>query len=123
MSVSPDGRRCTLKRCVSKRIDKEGMSESQTYDYSELYDFETELVYRNGAWRKVVKQIRYTKAFSAQLEKWHDEGIFHKYNEERRECFKDGDIVLVEGKTEIVYEYPKINIIFGIQQEFYDYTK
>jgi len=33
--VSPSGKTCRVRECIAKRIDKNGMSECQEYEYSE----------------------------------------------------------------------------------------
>jgi hypothetical protein len=33
--VSPSGKTCRVRECIARRIDKNGMSEAQEYEYSE----------------------------------------------------------------------------------------
>lgn len=108
-----EGKRVWIKRCVAKRVDNNGMSESQDYDYSELYEWEQELVFRNNHWREVTHQIEYI-----------DENMYSIHHSERMSHFDEhGRLNLIEGITKKVFSYPKVNIIFGSQREYYDFTR
>lgn len=118
LHVSKDGKRIKMQRCKATRIDNNGMSESQQYDYSELEGKLHDYVYRNGAWRIIVKQIVYTDDFCKKL----DNDEFRKNNTDDIWNKKTGELRLVEGKTRVQTTYPKIHILFGVQREYYDYS-
>lgn len=121
MKVSANGKHIIMQACNAKRTDSNGMSESQTYDYSELSGRDEEYVYRQGAWRCVINQIVYEKSFLNYLNK--------ESSETRTELSesvwdkKSGCLILEPGKTRIRTTYNKINVLFGVQREYYDFTR
>lgn len=110
MSVSEDGKRVVIQQYNAKRIDSLGMSECQDYEYKELNGFDETIVYRNGAWRKEIEEIEFIDHDSLS-------------REQIKSCFDEkGNIRVVEGLTKVVKRYPKINILFGVKKEYYDYS-
>ena len=116
-SVSEDNMSCKIRKCKAIRIDSNGISEIQDYTYEEVEtNPEIELVYRNGAWRHVNKQIVYTKD-------WAEKSIYEKkeagvWGPKSEEIWP----VLIEGITKIKKVFSKINIVFGVRNEYYDYS-
>ena len=82
IEVSPDFRSVTIQRYNPKRIDTDGIGDSQEYEYEELYPHTDHIVWKWNSWRLKVKRY--------------------------------------DGKPG--WEYPKINIVFGIRDEYYDYS-
>ena len=111
--VSEDGKQCKIRPCIATRIDKNGYyTESQDYKYEpNLEAKETLLVYRNGSWRREVKQIFWTdKAMKLS-------------GAERQKFLAEGEVSLtevIEGITFLKKSFPKINILFGTRREYLD---
>lgn len=81
-----------------------------------------EVVYRHNAWRKKVKVVQFTDEFM----KKHS---YHSYanflTAEQREAVYGNEVYpqnVVEGITEEVTEYLKINILFGVKDYYYDWS-
>lgn len=132
MSVSEDGKRVVIQQYLPERTDKNGMSESQDYSYTKLNGFNEVILWRNGAWRKECSKIlmveEYNVSFQAECLKRQSElGAAYKYQDVWNEMIKplfdeDGDMMLIEGKTKIQKSYPKVNILWGQKEEYYDYS-
>ena len=111
--VSEDGKQCKIRPCNSIRTDLHGYhSESQDYKYEPNLDAKEELlVYRNGSWRRVVKQILWT------------EEALKLSREERQKYFEKDEIDIgkvIEGITYLKKSFPRLNIIFGRRDEYRD---
>jgi hypothetical protein len=110
--VSDDKKSCKIQRCKAKRIDSNGMSESQDYDYSELEENSIEtLVFKWGSWRTCVKVVNYSD--------------YEKLTKDEIELCQDSDCLklkLIPGLTKETNVYNKINILFGVQREYHDYS-
>ena len=76
VEYDPIEKKVVLQRYAPKRVDKNGMSDAQKYEYDELVDSFVTLRYKWGAWRQ-----------QAPDGKW-----------------------------------PKVNVVFGVKREYYDYS-
>jgi len=111
--VSDDKKKCTIRRCDAQRIDNNGMDESQEYDYSKLLDYDINLIFRYGSWYSYAKVVEFID------EKIYDTTTF----EERQQYYnEDFELKLIDGVTKEKIVYTKINIKFGFQREYYDYS-
>ena len=113
MSVSEDLKTVVVRQYNPKRTDNLGMSESQEYSYlpEDLNPCEETLVWKWGAWRKVSKKIMFTKEYSKTI------GPSWFKSEDYQNCYdENGNLKLIEGKTHVVTEYDKVNIIWGTRQ-------
>ena len=122
MSISEDGKRVIIQKYLSERIDTNGMSESQEYKYEKLNGFDEVIVWRNNAWRKETKEIVYTKEYGEYVN--NNLKDFWK-SEDYKLLFPNNEIHLqhiIEGKTKSIKRYSKINIIWGVKDEYYDYS-
>lgn len=109
-SVSEDKKTVIIQRCDAKRVDKNGMSESQEYDYSRHTKETKKLVYKYGAWREIITRV-----------------VFVNYDEltpkQRQECFdNNAELKLIPGKTKMTFKYEKVSILWGERREYYDYS-
>ena len=105
---------CVIQRYQPERIDTQDFqTESQEYKYEKLVDYKEKLVWRYNSWRKVVEEIVFVKGFDRD-----------SYNGNRNDLYDENyHLKLIDGITEIKTNYYKINIIFGVKQEYYDFTK
>jgi len=127
LEVGSEGKSCVIQRYEPKRIDNDhAFSESQEYAYETLIGTPKKLVWRQNAWREVVSSIKYTKQLHEQYQQ-SMAGLpdvqMSKWKELVADCWKNGELIIVPGKTYLAYEYIKINIIFGRKDEYYDYTR
>ncbi len=84
----------------------------------------TTVVWKFGAWRTIAKEVQYVDSYYAEYEKLSLE-IGHKlafaqmiqplFNED------DNNLKFVEGKTKIKISYPKIRLLFGQKNYYYDW--
>ena len=134
--VSEDQSRCVLQQYRPERIDKQGMSESQTYKFEKLHDHKMNVVWRSkkgGCWCVHSKEVRYIPKFIKEMEsksdKWSYSMMFEDiYGKEALDNLwkkdKHGDITnmnVVDGVTK-EYDNRPISIIFGIKEEYYDFS-
>jgi len=82
------------------------------------------VVYRHGAWRTKGEVVRFTKAY---IEKVGDViSLARTLSEDQRKAVYGGNGVrpqnVVEGITEKVFEYNKINLLFGVKDYYYDWS-
>lgn len=136
LSVSEDGMSCIIDQYVKKRIDKNGMSESQEYEYKKLHGNPIKLVWRKkegGCWCKASQELRIipkvekfldtkTKSFSDYQriidvfgQDVHDKVWQYDENDDRI-------LESVDGITKIYTRYDKMRIRFGYKQEYYDFS-
>lgn len=125
MSVSKDGKRIVMQRYLPERIDSNGMSDSQEWKYEKLDGINKEYVYRYGAWRCVHTGIRIKESYYEQYLSACGVLGADKAKWEYLDCLYSKDyaeLMLIDGKTEKYVEYQKVNIIFGVKDEYYDYS-
>lgn len=96
------------------------MSDSQNYEYSELSGRKFQLEYRHGSWKERYQSIEFEREHWDMYCKSGDEG-YEKYikpyqNENNCNC------KIVKGITKLVTSYGKINVIFGVKKEYYDFS-
>ncbi len=115
--VSGDGKRVFIQRCRSKRIDNYGIGDVQIYDYSELYDFKQEIVFKWGGWKRVHQEYDWVSDMAYEL-------VMKLKPQDRKMYFREDGPGLnyVEGMTKLRKRYSPIRIVFGVQEEYYDFT-
>lgn len=119
--VSDNGKSVKIRKYLAERTDNLGMSDSQDYEYKELIGSEIEIVWRHGAWRRKYERMEFEPAFLLEYDRQP------QTHERWCEYFlplrnEDGTYKLVEGKTYLKVSYEKVNIIFGVLLEYYDYS-
>jgi len=136
LSVSEDGMSCIIDQYDAKRIDKNGMSESQEYEYKKLHGNPIKLVWRKkmgGCWCKATKELRIIpkaeKFMDTKSKHWGDyQRVIDVFGQDVHDKVwkydKNGDRILdpVEGITKVYTRYDKMRIAFGYKQEYYDFT-
>ena len=112
---------CVIQKYNAKRIDGLGMSDSQAYEYKELHGPKITLVYRWGGWKRAGEEIRFT---DEARKKYGDfgKGLHEAYKAAGGEYFNPGLATEVEGLTKKHKTFSKVNIIFGVKREYYDYS-
>lgn len=123
LAVSEDSECVVIAQYRPKRIDNEGISESQDYEYIDYSDHLEVVVWRNGSWKTVIHEIDFVKSFweeyqsqpAETVKQWREDNIEPLYDE-------DYHLKLVPGKTRLKTKYDKINIIFGVKKQYYDYS-
>ncbi|OFY43999.1 MAG: hypothetical protein A2X18_07675 [Bacteroidetes bacterium GWF2_40_14] len=123
MEVSKDYKTVVIQKYEPERIDNNGMSESQEYKYEKLNGCNEEIVWKYGAWRKIIKTIEYTNETFELIVKGRKDGTYN----DKCDLFKEihdenGEFRFVAGKTIVRTKFSKVNIVFGIRQEYYDYS-
>lgn len=110
MEVSDDKKRVVVQQYNAKRIDNLGMSDQQDYEYKELNGYNEVIVWKWGAWRwemEVIKFINPPIGYQKEYDKYYDE---------------NGRLMLVEGVTKKAKEWRKVNILWGVKDEHYDFN-
>jgi type II secretory pathway component GspD/PulD (secretin) len=126
--VSKDGKTVDMCPYHAERVDKDGMSESQTYKYEKLSANRIRLKWMRGAWRQVNDKV----VFEDNFYKEYEDLVNDDPNREKTDMLdklymkplfdENGDLQLVKGKTKVKTEYSKVNVIFGVKDEYYDYS-
>jgi hypothetical protein len=81
-----------------------------------------EVVYRHNAWRKKVKVVQFTDEF---IKTTNGFSCVRALTTEQIEAIYGNEVYpqnVVEGITEEVTEYHKINILFGVKDYYYDWS-
>tara|TARA_R110000744_G_scaffold134922_3_gene244231 strand:- start:7544 stop:8071 length:528 start_codon:yes stop_codon:yes gene_type:complete len=127
--VSDDKSECIIQSINAKRIDTNGMSESQNYDYSDVTDHKQHLIWRNkqgGCWCIKSKEIRFIPKFKKQYEIENQKEFYASElsKELKTEIFGDKYYPqnIIKGITKEYTNYNKINIAFGYAQKYHDFT-
>jgi len=103
-------------------------TDSQQYKYEKLVDRQEVIVWRNGAWRRECETIDFCDDYNAVFDRLES---LCTTNEQRHNLIKkmfiplfdeNHKLMLVEGKTRKKRQYEKVNIIFGVKDEYYDYS-
>lgn len=109
LEVSDNGKRAIIQKYRRKRIDNNGMGECQNYEYKELEGGKLELIYKWGSWRIKIKMVDFVKGYEYKPE-------------DAKELFDENNLLkVVEGKTKLTTSYDKVNIVWGIKDEYFDY--
>ena len=122
IEVSKDLKKCKIQRYDPERVDNLGMSDSQEYKYEKLTEEKHDLIFRNGAWRYNCTEIIFTKEFLSSCTKFAT--ALNLTEEQRLEIYHGEPFPqkVVDGITKLKKVYPKVNIIFGVKREYYDYS-
>jgi len=130
ISIGNGGKSCILRRLSAKRVDNNGMSECQSYEYTSNENAPTiELVWRKngdgGVWKKRTQYVRFTDALldRADLNKGDVRGCMT--DEELIAVFGPtlrGEMQCVDGLTKIVNNYTPVSVMFGVAEKYYDFS-
>jgi hypothetical protein len=118
MEVSEDSKRVVIQKYVPKRLDTNAYSENQNYEYSTLSGSCDVIVWKWGAWRRENKTIQFTEEYAKTI------GPSFFGSEEHAILYPNNAThpILIDGKTELKVSYEKVNIIWGVKDEYYDYS-
>ena len=120
MSVSDDLKTVVLQQYIPERVDKLGMSDSQQYKYEKLDGNNITIRYQHGAWKITGTTIVFTDEYNKKLE---DREFYQQYLLNRENIWEfNGVLKLIDGITRVKKTYNKINVIFGVKDEHYDYS-
>ncbi|MBW3020186.1 hypothetical protein KY334_02740 [Candidatus Woesearchaeota archaeon] len=111
----------TIQRYAPTRLDKLGMSDVQNYEYKELTGSPMNLYYKWGSWKR--KGIKYV--FTDEFCKMYKDNYKLMHEEYKRRGGKYiGGFVgqVIEGITKKKIEWHTMNIIFGVKEEYYDFS-
>ena len=139
LEVLGDGSSCIVDQYKKKRSDNNGMSETQEYVYDELYGNPKKLTWRNkkgGCWCWETKEIRVIPKVLKMLEEKSDKyfvydqiyDVFGKeigdfiYRADEEDGTYGKGMRLKEGITKEYTRYDKVSVIFGIKEEYYDFS-
>lgn len=122
LEVSKDGKTVKLE-ALDARWDKtkQGGEGHQNWILEPSGRF-TIVQWRHNAWRVKSQKILFTDEHSRYA---CGGDKFSKENYEKfiKPCFdKNGNLILIEGKTELKTEWHKINIMFGTKEYYYDWS-
>ena len=124
LEVSKDYKRVVIQRYAPERADKNGMSESQDYAYKTLEGEPITIVWRNNSWKIESERIEFCKKWIATLPANVLSYSQHLTEEQDRFIYDDDCYPqnVLEGITELKKVYSKVNIIFGVKREYYDFS-
>jgi len=113
MEVSNDKKHVIVRQYQPERIDNYGMSDSQQYKYEKLIDCDEVIVWKWNSWRWQRNHIEFIEGNMPKVGSAEYEDCFDK---------ETGLLMLLPGITREVKTYPKVNILWGVLDEYYDYT-
>lgn len=123
IEVSDDKKRVVVQQYFPKRIDKNGMSESQEYEYKELSPVKEVIVWKWGGWKWEKEEVTFTKEFKEVHKECYS--LSRCLTEEQREEIFQGEVLpqkVVSGITRKHKVYSNVNIVWGEKREYYDFT-
>ena len=121
IDVNEKSKSVVIQRYHPKRVDKLGMSDQQSYEYNELIEGTITLYYKWGSWKK--KHVGFTFTDEAH-KKYGNHGKLLNEAFSKAGGVYNGVFInsLIEGLTKLKIEWTTVNIIFGVKQEYYDYS-
>lgn len=121
LEVNEKKKSCVIQRYEPERIDNLGMSDSQHYKYEKLSGDPIKLVWRWGSWKKEGYEYHFTEE---ALKKYSDNyNLLHEMFKLKGGKYTGAFIGSeIEGLTKKHKYYETVNIIFGLKQEYYDFT-
>ena len=121
LEANEKAKSCVIQQYRAKRIDGNGMSDSQAYEYKELQGPKITLVYRWGGWKRVGSEVHFVKE---AVEKYggYTQALHDAYKEAGGEYGGAFIATEVEGLTKKHKKYYSLNIIFGVKREYYDFS-
>ena len=125
LEVSEDQTECKIQKYAPKRLDKSGMSECQDYEYKELIGNIKNLVWKDskgGGWFSKYEVIEFIPKF---VKNCGETFVVNSLTKEQRKEIYQGECYpqkVVEGITKSYTRYSKINILFGVKEEYYDFS-
>lgn len=126
LEVSKDGKKAIIQRYKRTRTDKNGMSESQSYEYGELIGKPFEIRFRHGAWKEMERKVWLTPRFwdlKRDIEANQGEAEAIKFEESFID-FETDEYIHKPGTgfSEEKITWNKISIRFGVKAERFDYS-
>ena len=123
IEVSDDKKRVVIQKYDTKRTDNNGISELQEYEYKKLYEYTEVIVWRNGAWRRECPEVNFTNSFKKKAKEAGYDDVYQFLTKEQKELVFGDTLNVVEGITLVRKSYPKINILWGVKDEYYDFAR
>ena len=119
LEVSADGKKCVIRDMSHKAKPNSGGMGHQDWEITPNHDAPKKtLVYRQGAWRKIVEQVTFEDSwydsFATNEERWDAQKRLGVFNER-------GDLKVISGVTKVKRSFDKVNIIFGKAEYHYDW--
>src|SRR3989339_659162 len=117
------GRNATLPK-VGEGATILHWTDRSAYEVMEVSkNYKTVVIQKYEAWRKRIKTIEYTNETFELIVKGRKDGTYN----DKCDLFKEihdenGEFRFVAGKTIVRTKFSKVNIVFGIRQEYYDYS-
>jgi len=116
--VAENGKSAVIQKYKAKRLDKLGMSDSQAYEYKEFDGGKFTIYFKWGKWRTRGEVI----TFIDQVDFSNHQEFHRKYIEAGGEYIDCRMSKVIPGITKTKVEWHDIRIVFGIKQEYYDYS-
>ncbi len=116
VEVSADGKTCRLQSLNARWNDKlPGGMGHQNWLLEPTDSFMT-LSWKWGAWRQKSERVMFTEEYAATL------GPKFSGSDDQKRCFIDGEMVVVDGITELKVEWHPVKVIFGRKDYYYDWS-
>ncbi len=123
LEVSKDKKTCVIQQYEAERADKNGMSEDQSYKYEKLIYSPITIVYKWGAWRTKTVSVTFADELLEKHGEYAGRQLHEAYKLSGGQYDKQAQMIdVISGVTRKHTNYNKINIIFGIKRQYYDYS-
>jgi hypothetical protein len=123
VAVSDDKTKCTIQELRAVADKSKPCDFGHQNWLFEKTDNVYELQWRNGAWRRKYESIEFTADYLNELDSMSAEQRVDAINSVYQ---KDEDVMrslkLIPGKTKKVTQYPKVKILFGQKDYYYDWS-
>ncbi|MFW6311272.1 MAG: hypothetical protein ACOC1K_03450 [Nanoarchaeota archaeon] len=120
IEVRKNDKEVVIQKYNPKRIDNNGMSDAQEYEYSELTDAKKTLVYKWGSWKERSETIVFEENI---LQKYRGgQKLFDEYEKRGGKYINNVINTLIPGMTKKKVSYNKVSVLWGVKREYYDYS-
>jgi len=119
LEVSKDKKKCVIRSMDYKAKPNAGGMGHQEWEITLNPEApKYTIVYRQGAWRKVVELIQFEESwfdsFESSQNRWNEINRLQLFDE-------NNNLKLIEGVTKLKRQFDKVNILFGRAEYRYDW--
>lgn len=124
IEVSDDKKTVKLQRLEAKHNkDLPGGQGHQNWILEPTESYRT-VIWRNGAWREKVRIVEFVDEFRNDIPSTSVSRYLREHEPELLEKVYQGHMfpqTVIEGVTKERFEYPKVNLLFGVKDYYYDW--
>jgi hypothetical protein len=124
IEVDEKRKMCVIQRYAPKRLDKLGMSDSQMYEYVDKTEEKITLFYKWGGWKYATKHVVFTEEFKNKYDKEFGPVLHKAYVDAGGTYGENSGFInkVIDGVTKETTQWNEVHILFGVKEEYYDFS-